>query len=335
MNSRERVLATIQHRQADRMPVYGWTKANLEQPICDAFGSVDAFEDYYEFDLVHLFGGPGPHPGNLVRGDESNAPSILPGEYLDVPLNDPNDFGPYKDLIAEIAHHKGKRGRFVYVQTPGIFECLNGVFGIENHLLYLALYPDELQRVYRRQAEWNRAFAMNCIDLGIDMVHVSDDWGGQRGLLFSPRTWWKLIYPNHEVTCSAVLARGVPLSLHSDGNINPVIDGILKLGYQVVHPWQESAGMSLANFKEEYSSHFTVMGGLDIQTTIGFGRIDFLKSEIERVIGMFEDGGLIFCTSHFVQDHCTVEELVTAYDLVYSMVHKTSRMTKLPMVNRA
>ena len=322
MDSYERVLATIQHRQADRMPVYGWTRANLEEPIRKAFGSVDAFEDHFEFDLVHLFGGPGPHTSALVRHEEDRGPSILPEELLDVPLNDPNDQSKYKDIIEDIANYKGKRGRFVYVQTPGIFECLNGVFGIENHLLYLALYPDELQQVYRRQAEWNRAFAMNCIDLGVDMVHVSDDWGGQSGMLFSPRTWWKLIYPNHEVTVQAVKARGVPVSMHSDGNVNAVIDGVIKLGYQVIHPWQESAGMSLTNFKENYKQHFTVMGGLDVQTTIGFGKIDFLKAEIERVIRMFEDGGLIFCTSHFVQDHCSLEELVTAFELVYELVHK-------------
>ena len=322
MNSRERVLAAIQHRRADRMPVFGWTKANLEQPICEAFGSMDAFEDHYEFDLVHLFGGPGPHPKHLVRPVEGAAASILPQDYLDVPLNDPNDHRSYQDLAEQIAHHQGERGRFVYVQTPGIFETLNDVFGLQNHLLYTALYPDA------RQAAWNRAFAMNCIDLGVDMIHVSDDWGGQRGLLFSPRTWWKLIYPNHEVTCQAVLARGVPLSLHSDGNINSVIDGIIKLGYQVVHPWQESAGMSLAHFKQHYRDQFTVMGGLDVQTTIGFGKLDFLKSEIERVIGLFQDGGLIFCTSHFIQEHCSMQELVTAFDLVYDLVHKTSRVVE-------
>lgn len=325
MNSHERVFATIQHRKADRMPVYGWTKANMEGPICEKFGSIDAFEDHYEFDLVHLFGGPGPHPEEVVRPVEGQNSSILPQEYLDVPLNDPNDQSTYLDLVEDIAHHKGERGRFVYVQTPGIFECLNGVFGIENHLMYLALYPEELQQVYRRQAEWNRTFAMNCIDLGVDMVHVSDDWGGQKGLLFSPRTWWKLIYPNHEIVCQAVRGRGVPISVHSDGNINSVIDGIIKLGFQVVHPWQESAGMSLAQFNDLYRDNFTVMGGLDVQTTIGFGKIDFLKAEIERVINLFEDGGLIFCTTHFVQDHCSIDELVTAFDLVHELVHKKAR----------
>jgi len=158
MNSRERVLATIQHRPADRMPVYGWTQANLEQPICQAFGSIDAFEDHYEFDLVHLFGGPAPHPAASVRPVEGSAPAILPQDYLDVPLNDPNQQLAYRDLVRLIAHHQGERGRFVYVQTPVIFESLNDVFGIQNHLLYLALYPEALQQVYRRQAAWNRAF---------------------------------------------------------------------------------------------------------------------------------------------------------------------------------
>ena len=328
MNSRERVLATIQHRPADRMPVYGWTEANLEQPIREAFGSVEAFEDHYEFDLVHLFGGPTPHPAAAVRPVEGAAASILPADYLDIPLNDPNDHSRYRDLVRLVAHHQGERGRFVYVQTPGIFECLNDVFGLQNHLLYLAMYPEALQQVYRRQAEWNRAFAMNCIDLGVDMIHVSDDWGWQKGLLFNPRTWWKLIYPNHEITCQAVLARGVPLSMHSDGNINSVIDGVIKLGYQVVHPWQESAGMSLLDFKSSYSRQITAMGGLDVQTTIGFGKIDYLKSEIERVIGMFPDGGLIFCTSHFVQEHCSMEELATAFNLVHELVHQRSRVTE-------
>ena len=44
---------------------------------------------------------------------------------------------------------------------------------------------------------------------------------------------------------------------------------------------KESAGMSLTNFKANYRQHFTVMGGLDVQTTIGFGKIDFLKAEID------------------------------------------------------
>lgn len=115
--------------------------------------------------------------------------------------------------------------------------------------MYLALYESELAEVYRRQAEWNRQFAMNCLGLGVDMIHVSDDWGAQSGLMFRPDIWRRLIFPYNKITCDAVRQRGGYLSLHSDGNISQVLDGVVELGYQVVHPFQESADMDLENFR--------------------------------------------------------------------------------------
>jgi hypothetical protein len=70
---------------------------------------------------------------------------------------------------------------------------------------------------------------------------------------------------------------------------------------------------------------FTVLGGLDIQTTLGFGRTDFVKAEIERVLRMFPDRGLMFCTSHFVQNHCSIEELTLAYDTAHALCREVCR----------
>ncbi len=226
MTSRERVIAVLEGQSPDRIPVYGWLRAKLEKQISAAFGSVENFEDRYEFDFAHLFGGPGTYRSNEIkqlRADVGGA--IEPSRLLDLTLCDPDDPGAYQGVRDGIAHHKTRRGRFVYVQTPGIFEALNGVFGIENHLMYLALYEEDLKKVYRRQAEWNRRFAMNCLDLGVDMIHVSDDWGAQTGLMFSPETWWNLIYPYHKVTCDAVRQRDGYVSLHSDGNVTQVLTG--------------------------------------------------------------------------------------------------------------
>ena len=319
MLPRERVIQVIRRRKPDRMPVYGWVRANLAEPIAEAFGSVEAFEDQYEFDFAHLFGGPSAYvPEALAQiGGRTIDPDLL----LSVPMTDPNDTGAYADIVQQVRHHKEQRGRFVYVQTPGIFEANNGAIGgIENHLLCLGLYEDALHELYRRQAEWNRQFACNCVELGVDMVHVSDDWGAQNGLMFSPRTWWDLIHPYHKTTADAVKATGAFLSLHSDGNVRAVTDGIIDLGYDVVHPWQESAGMCLTEYRRTYMDRFTVMGGLDVQTTIGFGRREQLEAEIRRVIGMFPDGGLLFCTTHFIQAHCSMDELTFAFDLIRDLV---------------
>jgi uroporphyrinogen decarboxylase len=321
MLPRERVIQVIRRGRPDRIPLYGWVSANLRDQITAAWGSVAAFEDHYQFDYAHLFGGPGCLPWtdlHKLRAQKGDA-ALEPADVLPLAWPDPNDSAAYAGLVADIRHHKHERGRFVYVQTPGIFEALNGAFGIENHLAYLLLFPDELMQIYRRQAEWNRAFAMNCLDLGVDMIHVSDDWGGQTSLLFSPRIWREMIFPCHKITTDAVLRRGAFLSLHSDGNVSAVLDGIVELGYQVVHPYQESAGMSHRLYLDQYADRFVLMGGLDVQTTIGFGKPDFLTAEIRRVMQTFAGGRLLFCTSHFVQDHCTMEELKLAFDTAFEL----------------
>ncbi len=325
MTSRERVIATIEGRRPDRIPIYGWLQANLDKQITDAFGSVADFEDRYEFDFAHLFGGPAPYRSkDLQAVREANGGVIEPAHLLDVAMADPDEESAYESLRAALDHHKTQRGRFVYVQSPGIFECLNEPFGIENHLMYLALYERELRQVYRRQGEWNRKRAMNCLDLGIDMIHVSDDWGAQTGLMFSPETWRTLIFPCHKLTCDAVCERGAYLSLHSDGNVTQLLDGIVELGYNVLHPYQVSAGMDYGLYFRRYADRFAIMGGLDVQTTIGFGHYEQLREQITNVLRQFRERGILFCTTHFVQDHCSIEELRFAYDVIYALVREES-----------
>lgn len=323
MKSRERVAAVIRGEAVDRIPIYGWVRANLDDQISEAFGSSDAFEDHYEFDFAHLFGTPAPYRGeDLERIRLSNGGRIEPADLLELEMTDPDELSAYEGVRQGVEHHKNQRERFVYVQSRGIFECLNGPFGIENHLMYLALFAEDLKEVYRRQAEWNRRVAMNCLDLGVDMIHVSDDWGAQVGLMFSPDMWQALIFPYHKTVADAVKARGGFLSLHSDGNVNDVLGGIVALGYDVLHPYQVSAGMAYDRYFRDYADKFTIMGGLDVQTTIGFGDYDRLRGDIEDVLTRFKDRGLLFCTSHFVQDHCTIDELKFAYDLVYDFIRR-------------
>lgn len=315
MTSRELVAKTIRGENPGPTPVYGWVRENLKEPITEAFGSVEAFEDHYSFDMAHLFGGPGcfgPEVQKLKEAGEEITPEVL----LQIPLAPVDRMEDYQNLKKSLDFYSGERERFCYVQTNGFFECYNDPFGIENHLMYLALYPDEIAELYARQAKWNIAFAKNCLELGADMVHVSDDWGAQNSLMFSPTMFRELIKPYHAEVGAAVKKMGGFLSLHSDGNVMSVLDDIVEIGYDIIHPFQEEAGMDYGVYLDRYSDKFGILGGLCIQSTLGFGDYERLESEIRRVFGLLKGKRWCFCTTHFVQDHCSIEELVFAYDLV-------------------
>lgn len=316
MKSYELVSKVIKGESVNRTPVYGWVRKNLSNQLTESFGSVENFEDKYEFDMAHIFGGPSPYNKSEIEELRSKGTEITPEVLLSIPLNDVNDMSAYNNVIKNLDFYKKQRERFCYMQTPGILECLSVPFGIENHLCYLALYPDELKEVYTRQAEWNKQFASNIIDLGMDMIHVSDDWGAQRSLMFSYDMYKEMIYPYHKVTTDYVKSRGAFLSLHSDGCIANVVDDIVELGYDVLHPWQEAAGMSYDLYLEKYQDKLTILGGVCIQTTLGFGNYENLESEIKRVFNTLKGKRWLCCTTHFVQDHCSIDELVFAYDLI-------------------
>jgi len=318
ITSTERVKKAIKGESVDRTPIYGWVSANLSEQINAAFDSVAAFEDKYCFDAAHIFGGPGAFNGVEMQKVRDAGIELTPDIMLDIPLLSANNSESYVNISSGIAHHK-ERGRFCYVQTPGFFETYNGAFGIENQLCYLALYKDELAELYKRQAKWNSEFAANCIDLGADLIHISDDWGAQNTLMFSPALWREIIMPNMQYVIDSVKKRNGLVGLHSDGNVIPVIDELCILGLDWFHPWQESAGMPYDVYFEKCQDKFAILGGICIQTTLGFNNYDRLESEIRRVFNLLKNKRWILCTTHFVQNHCTIDELVFAYDLIYKL----------------
>lgn len=322
MDSTQRVRNVLKGLAVDRQPIYGWVSANLWQEITDAYGSVEAFEDRYAFDMAHIFGGPSPYRWEVIGKLREEYGEVTPDLLLEADLfTSTENLADYEGIRHALRHHK-ERGRFCYMQTPGFFEPFNDVFGIENHLLYLAMYPDELAELYRRQAEWTVRFADHCIDLGLDMIHVSDDWGSQKDLLFSPQLWWEIIYPPMKRVVDHVHGRGSLVSLHSDGCIQKVADGIAKLGFDCVHPWQESAGMTYDTYLDQYSDQFAILGGICVQSAIGVLPRDQLEAEIRRVFGKLKGKRWICCTTHFVQNHCSIEDLAFAYDLIYQLARE-------------
>ena len=135
MLSRDRVIQVLRHETPDRIPVYAWVKFNMTPQIEQVFGSVAAFEDRYEFDFAHIFGGPSTFSESAVTAlRESNGGRLDPRAALDLPVSDPGMMEDYREIIAEIRHHKQERDRFVYMQTPGSFEVVNSIITLEAHL---------------------------------------------------------------------------------------------------------------------------------------------------------------------------------------------------------
>ncbi len=318
MTSRERVFCALRGEPVDRTPIYGWVKDNLSEEITAQYGSVAAFEDHYGFDMAHIFGSPSPYIKAEIKTLRAECEELTPDILLEKGVTYPAADQDWSKVKEALAHHRA-RDRFCYLQSPGFFEYYNGVFGIENHLMYLLMYTEEIAELYAKQAEWLLGYVDCCAELGIDCVHISDDWGSQRELMFSPELWRELIKPNLKRVVDYVHAKGMLVSLHSDGCVRAVTDDLAELGFDMIHPWQESAGMSYDLYLENYADRFAILGGVCVQTALGLLPQDEMLAEIRRVFGLMKGKRWICCTTHFVQNHCSMEDLNAAFDLIYRL----------------
>ncbi|MFA0747299.1 MAG: hypothetical protein EORIYHIE_001168 [Candidatus Fervidibacter sp.] len=215
MLPRERVFEALNFREPDRVPVYLWV---FNQPgvigeIVARFGSFEAFCDFLELDMTQAFPAKGPLKQRpKPNSDEAIHDATYGWVYklevaLEAELNDPDDPTIYEPIRREIEHHKERRGRAVFVQTFGVFEAANDFIGLEQNLVAMAEQPQFCRQLYEWIARWSARYAENCLELGVDVIHISDDWGMNNAMLFSPKTWWELVYPAEKIICGAVLKR--------------------------------------------------------------------------------------------------------------------------------
>ena len=324
MIGRERYAAALSHREGDRVPLYCWVfnQPGVTDDINAKFGNFDAFADALDLDLCQAFAAGGPLnraaiPEDLVSERTATYGKVLSLEdAIEIPLNDPDNDAIYAPIRRAIEHDQGRRGRAVIVQTPGVFECSNGFIGLQNNLMELALQPELCRKLYDRIADWSCRYIDHCVDLGVDGIHVSDDWGMNNALLFRPQTWHEVIRPAAARIAAKARERGVWLSLHTDGDVTAVLDGIVELGFHCLHPVQESAGMDMAAIKRDYAGRLAQYGGLDVRTVLGRGKPQLVEDEVRRLLRTLKPGGgYVFCTSHMVQPGTPLDEVIRAYEV--------------------
>jgi len=137
----------------------------------------------------------------------------------------------YDGVRAAVEEYGNKRKMAVFCQIGAVFETSNGFVGIENNLANMACEPAKTADLYRKVSDWFQAQAQMVIDCGVDVVHLSDDWGENGRMMFSPKFWWDLIFPHDKAIVDVGKRAGVPVSLHSCGYIMDVVDGCVEMDW--------------------------------------------------------------------------------------------------------
>ncbi len=107
---------------------------------------------------------------------------------------DPNRLELYTDASCVLANFKDEYW-IVGVTPTTIFESAWALRGYEQLMIDMATNPDTANRVLDIPYSYHKIITQRLVSLGVDMIWLGDDIGGQNAMLMSPRMWRQYFKP--------------------------------------------------------------------------------------------------------------------------------------------
>jgi len=180
-----------------------------------------------------------------------------------------------------------------------LFERAWALRGFEAFLLDLVLNQAFAEELLERITEIQVALARRFVALGVDGGYFGDDYGAQKSLLFSPRIWRELFKPRLARMFAVFREAGLPVIMHSDGDIAEIVPDLVEIGLTALNPVQPEV-LDHAWLKRTFGDRLAFYGGVSTQTVLPHGTPDEVRSAVAACAGtLAADGtGLVIAPSH-------------------------------------
>ncbi len=191
-----------------------------------------------------------------------------------------------------------------------LFERAWSLRGFEAFLMDLALNPTFVEDLLERITDIQVTLARRFVALGVDGGYFGDDYGMQKNLLFSPKTWRALFKPRLARMFAVFREAGLPVILHSDGDIAAILPDLVEIGMTVLNPVQPEV-LDHAWLQRTFGSHLAYYGGVSTQTVLPHGTLAEVRAAVDECVQtLAPDGtGLLLGPSHRLMTDIPLENV--------------------------
>jgi len=107
------------------------------------------------------------------------------------------------------------------------------------------------------------------------------------------------------------------IMFHSDGLITSLLEDIIDLGVDVIHPLEPLPDTNFKEIKKQYGDKITFMGAIDISHALPGSKDDVINEVILRIKQLAAGGGYILAPSNHIQADVPVENVVTMVEAAH------------------
>ena len=204
-----------------------------------------------------------------------------------------------------------------------MFEVPQMLYRMDNYLVALSRHPEAVQRLSERLCEiylrdlekW-----LGAVGPYIDIILFGDDLGGQTGPLISPEMYRRYFKPYHQTLwMRAKELADVKVMLHCCGGVRELLPDLIDAGLDAINPVQfNCVGMDTDELKAEFGKDLTFWGGgCDTRDILPNASPELVRNHVhEQVASLSPGGGFIFQQVHNILANVPAENIAAMFDAV-------------------
>jgi uroporphyrinogen decarboxylase len=337
MNSRERILTTLNHEEPDKVPIDSWITPETAEILIKGL-NLDLSNDPFALskalgnDLLYQSIGFCDGYSSTLKPERQIGPNLFQDqfgikwkqhsqqfgsycEFVEHPLADIKNYDTYK-LPDPLAAHKeeiavyeklikneGKEYAILGGCACTMFEASWYLRGLENFLTDLYLNRDFAIELLDITMDYSLKLSKKLVQMGVDIIWWGDDVAHERGPYIDPKIFRELIKPRYAHMVSEIkkVNKDIKIAFHCDGKIDWVIEDFIELGFDILNPLQSDVNNS-EEIKKKYGKKLSFWGNVDTRRVLNIKTFKEVAEAVRRTIEILSPGGgHILCTNHTIQ----------------------------------
>ena len=281
-----------------------------EELDIDAITAV-ALEEEKDIDDLHFY-----DPWGVTRARNPHGMAVPVG----YPIKTEADLDAYErphphpilaPLCAQLMKSRFGDSKALFFMVHGVFSRAWYLYGLEKTLMAFIRDPDLVDRLTRLTTDYCKEMIQVAVDAGADAIIIEDDMADKHNPFFSPRHYGRFIAPRHREIVEHAHGLGAKIVMHSDGNLWPLLDQYIEVGFDGLNPLEPEAGMELGPVKEKYGDKICLLGNIDCGELLCHGSIEQVEAAVAAAIdAAAPNGGYILCDSNSIHPGVKPENFI-------------------------
>jgi uroporphyrinogen decarboxylase len=235
------------------------------------------------------------HEGVIVTGQD----------FADFPWPQPADINY---TVFEEASNVLPNGMKVIPFSGAIVSTVSLMMGMENFFIQLALGEPLVDEMFQRIGKFQLGVVEILLEFDtVGAIWINDDMGSSNSTLINPKYYRKLLFPWYERIAERVHARNLPLMLHSDGCLYRILEDLVRIGFNAIHPIEPKA-MDIQRVRQIVGPGVCLIGNVDLAFPLSLGTPEDVEANVRELIcTMGPSGGYCISSGNSVPEYVPYE----------------------------